>query len=71
LIDACGLKGLRRGNAVVSDKHANFIINSGGATAREIEDLIDMVRQRVAQETGILLEPEVKIVGEPESAAGV
>ncbi|TAJ92457.1 MAG: UDP-N-acetylmuramate dehydrogenase [Gammaproteobacteria bacterium] len=71
LIDACGLKGLRRGNAIVSDKHANFIINSGGATALEIEDLIDMVRQRVAQETGIHLEPEVKIVGEPESAAGV
>ena len=71
LIDACGLKGLRRGNAVVSDKHANFIINSGGATAREIEDLIALVRQRVEGETGILLEPEVKIVGEAENSAGI
>lgn len=71
LIDACGLKGLRMGNAAVSNKHANFIINSGGATAREIEDLIVAVRQRVERETGILLEPEVKIVGEAESAAGV
>lgn len=71
LIDACGLKGLRMGNAVVSDKHANFIINSGGATAQEIEDLIAAVRQLVERETGILLEPEVKIVGEAEIVAGV
>ncbi|OGT74384.1 MAG: UDP-N-acetylenolpyruvoylglucosamine reductase [Gammaproteobacteria bacterium RIFCSPLOWO2_02_FULL_56_15] len=63
LIDACGLKGLRSGNAVVSDKHANFIINLGGATATDIERLICMVQQRVNQDSGILLEPEVRIVG--------
>ena len=64
LIDACGLKGLRSGNAVVSDKHANFIINLGGATATDIERLIFIVQERVNQATGILLEPEVRIVGQ-------
>jgi len=65
LIERAGLKGLQRGGAVVADKHANFIINAGTATAADIEGLIDEIRQRVRQATGVDLEPEVRIVGEP------
>ncbi len=65
LIEACGLKGLRIGGAEVSTKHANFIINTGTATAADIERLIQAVRERVASETGVWLVPEVHIVGEP------
>ncbi|KAA3620498.1 MAG: UDP-N-acetylmuramate dehydrogenase [Proteobacteria bacterium] len=63
LIEACGLKGLRVGNAEVSQKHANFIINLGGACAADIECLIERVRQRVRSKTGVDLHPEVRIVG--------
>jgi UDP-N-acetylmuramate dehydrogenase len=59
LIDALGLKGCRIGGAQVSEKHANFIINTGGATAADICRLIDHVQQQVAQHTGIHLIPEV------------
>jgi UDP-N-acetylmuramate dehydrogenase len=69
LIERAGLKGLRRGGAVVADKHANFIINAGGATAADIEGLIGEVRLRVRDATGIELEPEVRIIGEPEAGA--
>lgn len=64
LIEACGLKGLAVGGAQVSAKHANFIVNSGRATAADIETLISEVRNRVALLSGIWLEPEVRIVGE-------
>ncbi|MEM7405968.1 MAG: UDP-N-acetylmuramate dehydrogenase [Pseudomonadota bacterium] len=64
LIESCGLKGRRRGDAYVSEKHANFIINAGTATAADIEALIDDVRMTVLNETGIALQPEVCIVGE-------
>jgi UDP-N-acetylmuramate dehydrogenase len=64
LIELCGLKGMRIGGAQVSEKHANFIVNTGGATAADIESLIDEVRGRVAAETGVRLHPEVKIVGD-------
>lgn len=64
LIEAAGLKGHRIGNAEVSAKHANFIINRGGATASEIEQLIDHVRRSVAEVHGVDLVPEVRIVGE-------
>lgn len=64
LIEACGLKGLRVGGAMVSPLHANFIVNAGGATAADIETVIDRVRERVQKETGIVLEQEVRIVGE-------
>lgn len=60
LIDQCGLKGFRVGGAQVSEKHAGFVINAGGATCRDILDLIDAVRERVFRETGVELEPEVK-----------
>jgi UDP-N-acetylmuramate dehydrogenase len=66
LIEACGLKGYARGGAQVSDKHANFIVNPGRrASAADIEGLIEDVRRRVAERTGVVLVPEVRIVGEP------
>ncbi len=65
LIEAAGLKGYRLGDASVSAKHANFIINHGQATAREIEALIAHVQATVKQAHGVTLHPEVRIVGEP------
>jgi UDP-N-acetylmuramate dehydrogenase len=67
LIDSAGLKGTRIGDALVSEKHANFIINCGQARAGDLEQLIRHVQATVQQRFGILLEPEVRIVGE-ESA---
>jgi UDP-N-acetylenolpyruvoylglucosamine reductase len=64
LIDACGLKGRRIGGAQVSEKHANFIVNAGGATAQDIESLINEVQAVVRQQTGVSLHPEVRIIGE-------
>jgi len=65
LIEACGLKGFRIGDASVSAKHANFIINHGRASARDLERLIEHVRAEVARLHGVTLEPEVRIVGVP------
>lgn len=65
LIEAAGLKGHRLGGAEVSDKHANFIINADDATATEIEQLMEHVRQTVARQHGVELIHEVRIVGEP------
>jgi UDP-N-acetylmuramate dehydrogenase len=65
LIDQAGLKGKRVGGAVVSDLHANFILNDRGATAEDVEDLIEIVRERVAEAAGVTLELEVEIVGRP------
>jgi UDP-N-acetylmuramate dehydrogenase len=64
LIEACGLKGLRFGDAEVSPKHANFIINLGDATARDIARLIDHVQAEVERRHGIRLIPEVRRVGD-------
>lgn len=64
LIEGSGLKGRRIGGAQVSEKHANFIVNVGGATAADIEELIEEVRGTVAEKTGVLLHAEVKIIGE-------
>jgi UDP-N-acetylmuramate dehydrogenase len=64
LIEAADLKGFRIGGAVVSEKHANFILNEGGATARDLEELIAHVRASVLRMHGIDLRPEVRIVGE-------
>lgn len=64
LIEQCGLKGRRVGGAQVSEKHANFIVNTGGATAADIENLIGEVQATVQQQTGIRLPPEVRIIGE-------
>ncbi len=64
LIEGCGLKGKCIGGAQVSEKHANFIVNTGDATAKDIEDLINEVRATVMQQAGVDLQPEVRIVGE-------
>ncbi len=65
LIEQCGLKGTRIGDAVISEKHANFIVNEGQATAAEIEQLITLIQQTVSQQQNITLIPEVHIVGHP------
>ena len=64
LIDVCGLKGVRIGDAQVSEKHANFIVNLGSARAADIEGLITQVQAVVKTQTGIELQREVRIVGE-------
>ena len=68
LIDVCGLKGSRIGAACVSGKHANFIINTGGATAADIEALILHIQTVVSEQEGIKLQPEVHIIGEADNA---
>lgn len=64
LIDKTGLKGLRIGGAMVSDKHAGFVVNTGGATAQDVLDLIAEVKRRVIEAHGVTLSPEVRIIGE-------
>lgn len=64
LVEACGLKGYRIGGAQVSEKHANFIVNLGGATAADIEQLIAHMRETVKQQYGIELQQEVRVIGE-------
>lgn len=62
LIEQCGLKGVRVGGAQVSEKHAGFLINAGGATCADVLALIELVRDTVRERTGVELEPEVKII---------
>lgn len=64
LIESCGLKGLRIGNAQVSEKHANFIVNLGGASAADIESVIEKVEETVEAKTNVRLMREVRIIGE-------
>jgi len=64
LIESVGLKGKRVGGAMISDKHANVIVNVGGASAEDILTLIATARQRVREQTGIDLEPEIRVVGD-------
>lgn len=64
LIDKTGLKGLRVGGAMVSEKHAGFVVNIGGATAQDVLNLIEEVRRRVNEVHGVTLNPEVRIIGE-------
>ena len=63
LIDLCGLKGKRVGGAIISDKHSNFIINTGNATSSDIEKLIEFVQATVYEKHSIKLVPEVRIIG--------
>src|SRR5208282_861552 len=65
LIEEAGLKSARRGNAQISEKHANFIINLGNAKAQDVLDLMNLVRKTVLEQFGIVLEPEVKLIGFP------
>jgi len=65
VIDEAGLKGYRIGDAEVSDVHGNFIVNLGGARAQDVLDLMVLVQKNVYDATGLSLEPEVKIIGDP------
>ena len=64
LIDRAGCRGLVRGGAMISEKHCNFMINTGNATATDLEDLGDDVRERVLKTTGITLQWEIRRIGE-------
>jgi len=64
LIDAAGLKGLRYGGAMVSERHANFIVNVGGASAADVRWLMLEMARRVSDSHGVRLEPEIRLVGD-------
>jgi UDP-N-acetylenolpyruvoylglucosamine reductase len=64
LVDELGLKGKRVGAAVVSDVHGNFIVNEGGASARDVLDLVAQIQEIALRERGVTLEMEVKVIGE-------
>jgi len=70
LIEEVGFKGKRHGRAQVSEKHAGFILNKGGATALEVVELMDMVASAVRERFGVELEREVKLIGFSEAADG-
>jgi UDP-N-acetylmuramate dehydrogenase len=63
IIDSLSLKGTRRGGAKVSERHANFIVNDGGASARDVLEVVDLVREKVEREAGVALELEVRVWG--------
>ena len=72
LVEQAGLKGTRIGGAQISERHGNFIVNHGNATARDVLDLVKLARKKVLEQTGIKLELEVKLVGfRDEEIAGV
>ena len=62
LIDECGLKGTQIGGAQVSEKHAGFIVNRGGATSSDVKALVELVREAVFQRTGVMLECEIRFI---------
>jgi UDP-N-acetylmuramate dehydrogenase len=64
VIEELGLKGQRVGGAVVSAVHGNFIVNEGNATAQDILNLIELIKERVKARRGIELETEIEIIGE-------
>jgi UDP-N-acetylmuramate dehydrogenase len=64
LIEAAGLKGQTQGRAQVSEQHANFIVNTGGATATDVRVLMAQIQRTVWEKNNIWLEPEVRLVGE-------
>jgi UDP-N-acetylmuramate dehydrogenase len=64
LIEEAGLVGARRGDAMVANEHANFIVNLGNARASDVRGLIDQVRTTVVQKLGVELEPEIQLVGD-------
>lgn len=63
MIDQCGLKGRKNGGAEVSEKHANFIINSGNASAKDVVGLIDLIKETVSKKFNVELEEEIEYVG--------
>jgi UDP-N-acetylmuramate dehydrogenase len=64
LLEGAGLKGARHGGAAFSEQHANFIVNLGGAHADDVRTLIEIARNKVKEQSGVLLEPEVRLVGD-------
>lgn len=64
LIDKCGLKGYRIGDAKVSDLHAGFIVNNGNATSEDILKLIQYIKEKVKEKFNVSIEPEIRILGE-------
>jgi UDP-N-acetylmuramate dehydrogenase len=64
LVEAAGVKGARIGGAMISEKHGNFVVNLGGARAADVLALVELARERVRAMTGILLELEIRVVGE-------
>jgi UDP-N-acetylmuramate dehydrogenase len=64
MIEKCGLKGKRVNGAEISSKHANFIVNRGGGTATDILALMDLTRERVNSHFSVVLEHEIRIIGE-------
>jgi len=67
LIDEAGLKGTRRGGAGISNLHANFIVNYGGAKARDVVELLELAHSAVFKKTGVNMELEIKLIGFPEN----
>ena len=65
LIDQVGLKGKRIGGAMISDRHANFIVNTGGARAHDVIELVGLAQKRVFEAFGVQLEPEIRIISAP------
>lgn len=65
VIDDAGMRGARQGGAQMSEKHSNFLINTGGATAEDLESLGELVRKKVYETSGITLEWEIMRVGDP------
>jgi len=63
LIQEAGLKGKQIGGAQISEKHAGFVVNVGGATARDVKELIRVAQETVKGQTGVTLEPEVRVLG--------
>ncbi len=68
LVEQVGLKGLTRGGAQISERHGNFIVNRGGATARDVLWLIDRAAAEVKNKTGVALELEIQVVGSPSAS---
>jgi UDP-N-acetylmuramate dehydrogenase len=64
LIESAGLKGRKIGGAQVSEKHANVIVNTGKAKAADVLELMEIVKEKVLEVSGVRLEPEIKIIGE-------
>ena len=63
LIEQCGLKGVSIGGAQVSEKHSGFIVNNGGATAKDVKELVNHIKTVVKSKTGVELQCEIKYVG--------
>jgi len=64
MIEELGLKGFSCGGAMVSPKHAGFIVNSGGATAKDVLTLMDFIKRKVYENYGVVIEPEIIVIGE-------